>query len=57
MKNDPDIEVYCRRCGGLLHGSRSKEIGFGPNCYRIWKKERMQRSMLFGGDNDEVKQK
>lgn len=43
---DIDREVYCRRCGRLLRGVRSKELGFGPNCYRAWKNERNQRGFF-----------
>ena len=49
-----DEKVYCRRCGRLLIGSSSKELGFGPTCYRIWKKEHSQQIPLFDmGDDSE----
>lgn len=39
--------VFCRRCGRKLAGSYSKSLGFGPTCYRLWKKERNAQIPLF----------
>ena len=44
---DNNEKVFCKRCGRLLIGDRSKELGYGPSCYRIWKKERSQQIRLF----------
>jgi hypothetical protein len=51
-----DENIYCRRCGRLLRGENSRNKQFGPNCYRIWLKERSEQPKLFdtnGGDNNE----
>lgn len=55
---DSSDKVLCRRCGRVLKGEKSKELGFGPNCYKIWKNERFQRISLFdkGDGNDREKQ-
>ena len=46
-KNTKEENVYCNRCGRLLKGQRSKELGYGPSCYYLWKKERSQQIKLF----------
>lgn len=51
VKED-DNKVYCRRCGRLLIGNSSKELGFGPTCYKIWKKEHSQQIQLFDVGDD-----
>ena len=43
-----DEEILCRRCGRRLKGTKSRELGFGPSCYKAWKSERIQRVGLFG---------
>ena len=54
-KEEP--RVFCKRCGRLHRGASSKEIGYGPQCYRIQKLERNQQITLFSidaaGDADE----
>lgn len=53
VTNDKD-KVFCKRCGRLLRGERSKELGFGPSCYHAWKKERSLQVRLFDvGDKNE----
>ena len=53
MQDDPkqiskqDEEILCRRCGRRLRGVKSRELGFGPACYKAWKSERIQRVGLF----------
>lgn len=42
-----DDEILCRRCGRRLRGSKSRELGFGPACYRAWKGERIKQLGLF----------
>lgn len=42
-----DRVIFCRRCGRKLVGSHSKELGFGPMCYKLWKRERNQQLRLF----------
>lgn len=42
-----DEKVYCRRCGRLLLGENSRYLGFGPTCYRLWKKDNSQQIRLF----------
>jgi len=52
---EKEEQVLCRRCGKLLRGEHSKSIGFGPVCYQMWKKERLQSIQLFdkeGNIND-----
>ena len=46
-ENVDDKVVFCRRCGRPLRGFASKELGFGPSCYRQWKRERNQQMSLF----------
>ena len=49
-KQNVDLEnmvVFCRRCGRPLKGNASKEIGFGPRSYRLWKAERKHQISLF----------
>ena len=40
-------KVYCKRCGRLLKGETSVELGYGPQCYRIQKLEKNQQITLF----------
>ena len=43
--------VYCRRCGRKLVDLKSREVGFGPKCFELWKMENLsEESNLFGGD-------
>jgi hypothetical protein len=53
----PDMEkekVFCKRCGRVLRGSKSSELGFGPSCYKLWKKEHSLQVKLFDvGDKNE----
>lgn len=42
-----DEEILCRRCGRRLKGIKSRELGFGPACYKAWKSERLQHVGLF----------
>ena len=53
-KDDKNLEekIFCNRCGKPLRSEESKKIGYGPSCYRIWKKERSQQKQLFdiGGE-------
>lgn len=51
-KANTDRVVFCRRCGRPLKGQYSKDLGFGPICYRQWKKERNQQLSLFGTEED-----
>lgn len=55
IKNTDDKEkVFCKRCGRPLRGLHSRELGYGPSCYSVWKKERSQQLKLFGdGDDNE----
>ena len=46
MENEEKV-IFCRRCGRKLRGEGSKELGFGPTCYRLWKKEREENNRLF----------
>lgn len=39
--------VYCRRCGRRLIGENSKKLGFGPSCFKQWKKENSHQILLF----------
>lgn len=39
--------IFCRRCGRKLRGTYSKELEFGPVCYKLWKKEREENNRLF----------
>ena len=50
--NIDDKVIYCRRCGRPLKGFSSRELGFGPRCYSLWKKERNQQMPLF--DSKEI---
>jgi len=52
IKNEERV-VYCRRCGRELKGKYSKDLGFGPRCYSLWRKERNQQLQLF--DIEEIK--
>ena len=54
-ENTEDKIVFCKRCGRKLVGSDSKLLGFGPTCYRLWKKERNQQMPVFEttGDHNE----
>ena len=51
MKNDTEhaaqIVVLCRRCGRKLLDEVSKERGFGPACFKMWKKEHSSQIALF----------
>ncbi|MBO7212434.1 MAG: hypothetical protein J6V44_15745 [Methanobrevibacter sp.] len=53
-KPDETLEeiIFCNRCGKPLRSDLSKKLGYGPSCYRMWKKERSQQHQLFdiGGD-------
>jgi hypothetical protein len=40
-------KILCRRCGRVLIGETSRQLGFGPTCYKVWKKERSQQIQLF----------
>lgn len=54
--NVEDEVILCHRCGRVLKGERSKQLGYGPSCYIMWKKERSQQKQLFdlsGGDQNE----
>lgn len=44
--------IFCSRCGRQLRGKRSRELGYGPSCYALWKKERSQQKNLLdsGGE-------
>lgn len=53
-KNESNEKIFCKRCGRLLKGERSKELGYGPSCYSIWKKERSQQMKLFNDEGDSV---
>lgn len=45
--------VFCNRCGRPLKSELSKKLGYGPSCYDMWKKERLQHRQLFEiGDSD-----
>ena len=39
--------VFCKRCGKPLIGEKSRERGWGPTCYKLWKLERAQSKKLF----------
>lgn len=56
VNNNPEKDeeiIFCKRCGRKLLGEHSKELGFGPTCYKAWKKERSQQIQLFDiGDSD-----
>ena len=45
--NEQQIVVLCRRCGRKLLDEVSKERGFGPACFRMWKKEHSSQIALF----------
>lgn len=52
--NEENDKVFCKRCGRLLRGEKSRELGFGPSCYHAWKKERSLQVRLFDvGDKNE----
>ena len=56
--NKEEPRVFCKRCGRLLKGVTSKELGYGPQCYRIQKLEKNQQITLFNistGDANEEK--
>lgn len=42
--------IFCSRCGRPLKGKRSRELGYGPSCYVLWKKERSQQKNLLDCD-------
>lgn len=46
-KQASEEKILCRRCGRVLIGEASRQLGFGPTCYRAWKKERSQQIQLF----------
>lgn len=48
-----DRVIFCRRCGRKLVGSHSKELGFGPMCYKLWKRERNQQLRLFNKEESQ----
>lgn len=49
---DEKEKIFCSRCGRPLRGRKSRELGYGPSCYAIWKKERSQQLKLFEDDGD-----
>lgn len=51
--NDQEETIFCNRCGKPLKSEMSKKIGYGPSCYRHWKKERSQQIQLFNPGGDE----
>lgn len=48
--------VFCKRCGKPLMGEKSRERGWGPTCYRLWKLERAQSKKLFDVEGDSNEQ-
>lgn len=46
-KQASEEKILCRRCGRVLLGENSKHLGFGPTCYKAWKRERTQQIQLF----------
>lgn len=48
-----DRVIFCRRCGRKLVGDHSKELGFGPMCYKLWKRERNQQLRLFNKEESQ----
>ena len=51
-ETNDENKIYCRRCGRLLVGEHSKDLGFGPTCYKAWKKEHSQQIQLFDMGDD-----
>ena len=51
-KQMSDEKVLCRRCGRVLLDENSKQLGFGPTCYKVWKRERSQQIQLFTVEED-----
>lgn len=38
--------LVCIRCGRKLKSAESKELGFGPVCYKKWQTETLTRSLF-----------
>ena len=38
--------LVCIRCGRKLRSESSREIGFGPVCYKKWQTETLTRNIL-----------
>ena len=39
-------EIRCKRCGRTLKNQKSKELGYGPTCYRIVQLQKIQPEKL-----------
>jgi hypothetical protein len=47
-RNATDTErVFCKRCGRLLIGKKSRDLGYGPKCFILWKQESDTNQNLF----------
>lgn len=42
-----DAEVLCKRCGKPLHDTKSRILGMGPTCYKLYMAERNKQLNLF----------
>lgn len=42
-----DAEVLCKRCGRPLHDTKSRILGMGPTCYKLYMAERNKQLNLF----------
>lgn len=48
-----DEVILCKRCGKPLFGNTSRLLGYGPVCYKIFKKEKLkQRKFDFYSGKD-----
>lgn len=39
--------LVCIRCGRKLKSEESKQLGFGPTCYKKWKNETLSKKLLY----------
>lgn len=45
--------LVCIRCGRKLKSQSSREVGFGPVCYKKWQTETLTRSLFSNNKNRE----
>lgn len=45
---------YCRRCGRLLEGEKSRQRGFGEGCYTKYIKEQNLQLSLFSFQSNQL---
>lgn len=50
VSSNENERIFCNRCGRPLYGKRSRELGYGPSCHAIWKKERSKQKNLLNED-------